>query len=194
MKEIILATYNEHKRKELSAIFGDRIILKSLRDINFNTEIIEDGVTFIENSLIKCKAVYERTKLPVLADDSGLCVDALDGRPGIYSARYGGEGLTDVDRYEKLLEEIPEGADRSAAFVCALVLFINPNRIYVIQEEVTGEITFEPRGENGFGYDPVFYLPQFKKTAAELTNEEKNEISHRGKAAKVMETLLHQFF
>ena len=125
-----------------------------------------------------------------MADDSGLCVKTLHGEPGIFSARYGGKGLTDKQRYEYLLKNIKEKDDLSASFICALVLYINPNNIYIVQEEVKGEITFEPRGNNGFGYDPVFFIPEFGKTAAELTNDEKNSISHRGKAAKMMKKII----
>ncbi len=190
MKEIILATNNMHKRKELSEIFGGGVKLLTLKEVDFHEEIIENGKTFIENSMIKCEAVYKKTKRPVMADDSGLCVKALDGGPGIFSARYGGEGLSDRERYLHLLDNLEKGGDLSASFVCALVFYINPNRIYVVQEEVKGEIIFTPKGANGFGYDPVFYIPEKGKTAAELTDAEKNEISHRGKAARGMKNIL----
>ncbi|OHD10382.1 MAG: non-canonical purine NTP pyrophosphatase, RdgB/HAM1 family [Spirochaetes bacterium GWD1_27_9] len=187
---ITLATFNNHKAAEFKEIFGDLVELKTLKDINFTDEIIEDGLTFIENSLIKCRAVYDKIKSPVLADDSGLCVEALNGEPGLFSARYGGKGLTDKQRYELLLQNLKGQTNLNAAFVCALVLFINPNRIYVVQEEVKGLITFNPRGDNGFGYDPVFYLEQFDKTVAQLTSEQKHSISHRGKAASLMKKIM----
>ena len=190
MQEIILATSNQHKKKELTEIFDNKINFKTLNEIGFNDKIIENGKTFIENSLIKCRAVFNAIKKPVMADDSGLCVKTLHGEPGIFSARYGGKGLTDKQRYEYLLKNIKEKDDLSASFICALVLYINPNNIYIVQEEVKGEITFEPRGNNGFGYDPVFFIPEFGKTAAELTNDEKNSISHRGKAAKMMKKII----
>ena len=190
MQEIILATSNQHKKKELTEIFNNKINFKTLNEIGFNDKIIENGKTFIENSLIKCRAVFNAIKKPVMADDSGLCVKTLHGEPGIFSARYGGKGLTDKQRYEYLLKNIKEKDDLSASFICALVLYINPNNIYIVQEEVKGEITFEPRGNNGFGYDPVFFIPEFGKTAAELTNDEKNSISHRGKAAKMMKKII----
>lgn len=190
MQEIILATSNQHKKKELTEIFNNKINFKTLNEIGFNDKIIENGKTFIENSLIKCRAVFNAIKKPVMADDSGLCVKTLHGEPGIFSARYGGKGLTDKQRYEYLLKNIKEKDDLSASFVCALVLYVNPNNIYIVQEEVKGEITFEARGNNGFGYDPVFFIPEFGKTAAELTNDEKNSISHRGKAAKMMKKII----
>lgn len=193
MKEIILATFNKNKKRELSNLFGDNIILKTLNEINFNEEIIEDRTSFIENALKKCESVYNKIKKPVMADDSGLCVEALDGGPGIYSARYGGEGLNDKERYQYLLSMIKDMKNLNASFVCALVLYLNKNKIYIIQEEVKGQITFEPKGNNGFGYDPIFYIPELKKTMAELTENEKDQISHRGKAAKIMKGIMDKF-
>ncbi|MCG8570005.1 MAG: RdgB/HAM1 family non-canonical purine NTP pyrophosphatase [Spirochaetes bacterium] len=192
LTNVIFASSNDHKTQELKQIFKGYLTLDNLKSKGFNQEIIEDGSSFIENSLIKCRTVFEKYQQPVLADDSGLCVTALKGRPGIHSARYGGAGLTDQQRYEQLLEELKKvkNKDYSASFVCALVLYFNPNRFYIIQEEVCGEIIFQPKGEQGFGYDPVFYLKQFAKTAAQLTAEEKNRISHRGKAAQKMLQLI----
>jgi XTP/dITP diphosphohydrolase len=192
MKEIILATYNNHKTYELNTIFGNDVKLVTLKELDFNEEIIEDGKTFTENSMIKCKRIYEKYGKPVLADDSGLCVEALNGEPGIYSARFGGKNLSDQDRYLLLLKKLKGQKNLSASFVCALTLLINPNRFFVVQEEVKGEITLEPRGKNGFGYDPVFYLKEFDKTVAELIDSEKNSISHRGKAAKVMKNIIEK--
>lgn len=190
MKNIILCTNNEHKLKELSAIFGNKVSLTSLKDINFHDDIIENGNSFIENALIKCETVFKNIQKPVMADDSGICVNALDGKPGIYSARYGGEGLSDKERYQYLLHKLDGKDDLNASFVCALVLYLNPNRIFIVQEETKGIITFTPKGNNGFGYDPIFYLPDLNKTAAELSDKEKNRISHRGKAAKKMSLIL----
>lgn len=190
MEEIIIATNNKHKVKELSEIFGKNIYLKTLKDVNFKGNIVENGKSFIENSLIKCKTVYKELQQPIIADDSGLCVEALNGGPGILSARYGGKGLTDVQRYQYLLDQINDNGNLNASFVCSLVLYINPNRTFIFQDETKGEIIFEPKGANGFGYDPIFYLPEYNKTMAELSSEEKNKISHRGKAAKLMKKIL----
>ncbi|HPO48820.1 MAG TPA: RdgB/HAM1 family non-canonical purine NTP pyrophosphatase [Spirochaetota bacterium] len=190
MKEIIIATNNKGKIEEFNDIFENKVILRTLKEVGFEGEIIENGNTFIENALIKCKTIYDIYKKPVLADDSGLCVNALEGAPGVFSARYGDEGLTDKDRYLLLLKNLEGKNDRTAAFVCALVLYKNPNQIYVIQEEFKGEITKNPRGENGFGYDPVFFLKDYDKTVAELPNEIKNKISHRAKASFIMKKII----
>lgn len=190
MKEIILATYNKNKKRELSNIFGKDIKLKTLDEVNFNKKIIENGNSFIENSIIKCESVYKEISKPVIADDSGISVDALNGAPGIYSARYGGQSLSDVERYQYLLKKLKKSDNLNASFVCALVLYINKNKIFIVQEEVNGIISFEPKGNNGFGYDPIFFIPEFNKTMAELTAKEKDEISHRGKAAKIMKEII----
>lgn len=190
MKEIILATNNRHKVIEFEHIFENKVKLFSLKDIGFTGEIIEDRDTFIDNAIIKCKALYNVFKKPVLADDSGLTVAALNGAPGVLSARYGGEGLDDKERYTLLINNLKGYSDLSASFVCALVLYINPNRIHIIQEEFKGLITLTPRGENGFGYDPVFYLKAFDKTLAELPAEEKNKISHRARSADLMKKII----
>lgn len=188
--ELILATRNKNKLKEFKEIFTE-INLLSLDDIGFKGELIEDGNSFIENSLKKCLNVYNVTKLPVMADDSGLCVEALNDEPGVYSARYGGKNLTDKERYMFLLKNLEGFNNLNASFVCALVLLINPNRVYIIQEEIKGLITFQPRGENGFGYDPIFFLPEYNKTMAELPLDLKNKISHRAKASKIMKEILN---
>ena len=176
MKEIILCTFNENKKKELSDIFDNDIKILSLKDINYKEQIIE--------------TVYKSLKKPVMADDSGLCVEALNGEPGIYSARYGGKNLNDIQRYKYLLNNLEKSDNLNASFVCSLVLYINPNRIFIIQEEIKGQITFNPSGNNGFGYDPIFYLKDKKKTMAELSSDEKNKISHRGKAAMAMKNII----
>ena len=190
MKTKILATKNQQKTRELSEVFGDSIQLKDLTSINFDKEIIEDGNTFIENALIKCKAIYDVTGLPVLADDSGLCVEAWGGKPGIHTARYGGPGLNDVQRYELMLKEMQGETNRNAAYVCALVLYISPTRIYIIQEDCCGTLLEAPVGNGGFGYDPIFFTPVYGKGMAEITEDEKNAISHRGKAAAAMKKLM----
>ncbi|MNN41511.1 dITP/XTP pyrophosphatase [compost metagenome] len=159
-------------------------------------DVVEDGATFAENAFKKSKAVGEALGLPVLADDSGLCVDALDGRPGVYSARYAGEGARDEDNNLKLLSELEglkQGEDTGqpllspARFVCALSLYDPADGQELTAEgTVEGWITSEPAGGGGFGYDPLFYLPEYEKTMAELTLEEKQKISHRGMALRLL--------
>lgn len=190
MNKIIIATGNSHKTEEFKKIFSGSLIIEDLKTLNFKEEIIENGLTFIDNALIKCRTVYEKYKLPVLADDSGLSVNALNGQPGVLSARYGGENLNDRDRYELLLTNMKDMKDRSASFICALVLYLSPNRIYIVQEECSGIIADVPSGAGGFGYDPVFFLPQFGKTMAELSSSEKNSISHRGRASEAMKNII----
>jgi XTP/dITP diphosphohydrolase len=155
----------------------------------------ESGATFFENSLIKARALYQLVKQPVIADDSGLCVDALNGRPGIHSARYGsdaGHTLTGAEQNSLLLQELKGAANRNARFVCAMILLLNENRFFAAQETLEGEILHEQRGSGGFGYDPIFYLPKQGCTVAELPAELKNSLSHRGKAAAVLAVQLAQ--
>jgi XTP/dITP diphosphohydrolase len=158
----------------------------------------ETGLTFCENALLKArelKKIIGRNGEAVIADDSGLCVDALDGRPGIYSARYGGTGgqkLSSAERNALLLEELKDNAKRRARFVCAMVLLLEEDRFFLVQETLEGEIVKNgmSRGEGGFGYDPVFLIPELGRTAAELSAEEKNSLSHRGKAGKHIANIL----
>lgn len=190
--EIVLATGNMHKKKELEQILsGHKILIPSDLGVDFDCD--ETGLTFMENALLKAETLYELVKRPVLADDSGLCVQALDGAPGIYSARYGSEGgvnLSDADRNNLLLKNIDGVEDRTAFFVCAMVLITAPYKVYSVQESFEGSIAEAPYGGGGFGYDPVFIDALSGKTAAELTDKEKNLVSHRGKAGKVMNTLM----
>ena len=188
-KTLIFATANEGKLREIREILQDldyRIL--SLKEAGVDVEINEDGTTFEENSLIKAKAVMEATGLPALADDSGIMVDALGGAPGIYSARYGfDESLDDRGRMLLLLkntEHVPDG-QRQAKFVCVITFITPEGRIIQARGEVHGELTREPKGENGFGYDPIFYYPPAGCTTAELPSEEKNQVSHRGQALRV---------
>lgn len=187
---VILATKNKHKLLEFKKIFEKTLDIVSLSDINFNENIEETGTTFIENSLIKCKTIYDYIKMPILADDSGLCVDTLNGEPGVLSARFGKDNLTDKERYQLLLKRLDKNKKHNASFVCALTLYFNPNRIYIVQEEIKGEITFNPRGNNGFGYDPIFYIPELQRTMAELSDDEKNKISHRAKSSFMLKRVL----
>lgn len=193
MQDLILATNNAHKVHEFKKIFTNVNIL-SLKDINLKVDIDENASTFLGNSLIKCQTIHSITGKPVIADDSGLAVDQLNGQPGVYSARYGKPEFDDKQRYEFLLSNMDFTKPTGASFVCALTLVVNTNRIFTVQEEVRGSIIQTPRGSNGFGYDPIFYIEEFKKTYAELTDEEKNRISHRGKAAKVMQKIIQDIF
>ena len=182
--KVILASKNPHKLTELSAILsqhGFEIALES--EYGLDIDVDETGTTFKENSLLKAEAVMKASGLPVLADDSGLMVDALDGAPGVYSARYGHKS-SDGERTEFLLEnmkDVPDGK-RTAKFVCVITCLWPDGRKIVARGECPGVITREVHGENGFGYDPVFYLPELGMTYAELPSEQKNAISHRARA------------
>ncbi len=182
--KVILASQNQHKLVELSNILsklGFEIALES--EYGLHVEVEETGTTFEENSLLKAEAVMKASGLPVLADDSGLMVDALDGAPGVYSARYGHKN-SDQERTAYLLEnikDVPEGK-RGAKFVCVITCLWPDGRKIVARGECPGVIAKAPHGENGFGYDPVFYLPERGMTYAELPSEEKNAISHRARA------------
>ena len=186
---VVLASKNPHKLQEISKItemFDMELILQS--ELGIDLDVEENGSTFEENSAIKAKAVMEATGLPALADDSGIMVDALGGEPGIYSARYGfDDSLDDRGRMMLLLkntEQVPDG-QRQAKFVCVITLITPDGKTIQARGEVHGELTREPRGENGFGYDPIFYYPPTGCTTAELPSEQKNEISHRGRALQV---------
>lgn len=182
--KVILASKNQHKLTELSAILsqlGFEIALESEYGLDIDVE--ETGTTFEENSFLKADAVMKASGLPVLADDSGLMVDALDGAPGVYSARYGHKA-SDKERMAYLLEnmkDVPEER-RGAKFVCVITCLFPDGRKIVARGECPGVIARAPHGENGFGYDPVFYLPELGMTYAELPSEQKNAISHRARA------------
>lgn len=193
LDKIVFATNNENKVREVGKILRDfRIEVISLKELNINIDIKEDGTTFEENSLIKARAISKITGLPTLADDSGLCIDYLNGEPGIYSARYLGKD-TDYDyKNNTIIERLEqaEGAERSARFVCVISLVLPDGREFTEKGVMEGQIAFEQRGENGFGYDPIFYLPELKKTSAELSPDEKNKVSHRGKALRKMKNII----
>jgi XTP/dITP diphosphohydrolase len=182
---IVFATKNEGKVREINEMLARADIeLVSLNCFASLPEIVEDGNTYLENALKKAKIVSGFTGETVLADDSGLSVDVLGGEPGIYSARYAGEGATDEDNNAKLLEKlknVPE-EKRTASFFCALVLFHQDGRHRAFEASWQGLIIDERRGTNGFGYDPIFLCPDLRKTAAELPPEIKNKVSHRGQA------------
>lgn len=190
--KIYLASRNIHKKKEISEILPEYTVLcPGDMNIKFNPE--ENGSSFTENALIKAKALWEIVNEPVLADDSGICVDALNGEPGIYSSRYGSTPAHKLSQEEQnclLLEKMKGNPHRNCRFVCAMVLYLEKDRYYVIQETLEGTLAEKPIGKGGFGYDPLVFLPDLNKTVAQLTEEEKNNISHRGKALKILKKLL----
>ncbi|HVO39061.1 MAG TPA: RdgB/HAM1 family non-canonical purine NTP pyrophosphatase [Spirochaetia bacterium] len=193
MIEMVLASNNAHKLAEVSRLFpGTRIITP--RELGIVFEFEENGATFFDNARGKAASLFQKVGRPVLADDSGLCVHALGGAPGIASNRYGagpdGRLLESPRRNALLLENLGSTEDRAASFVCCLVLVQDEGRFIAVQETVHGTITDAPRGTNGFGYDPLFLLPGLGKTLAELSDEEKDEVSHRGRAARRLRALL----
>ncbi|MBI9106623.1 MAG: RdgB/HAM1 family non-canonical purine NTP pyrophosphatase [Spirochaetales bacterium] len=197
---ILLATNNKHKKYELQQIMGG-ISLKTPDEIGLDFDCDETGTTFQANSLLKAETLYKLTGKPVIADDSGLCVESLGGAPGIFSARYGssaGEPELESGERNRLLLENMKGfrgaAERKAVFVCCMTAILDDYRIYSVQETMEGYIADEPFGAGGFGYDPVFYLPEKKMTVAELPDTEKNRISHRGRAAARLGSLLEGEF
>jgi XTP/dITP diphosphohydrolase len=189
MRTLLFATTNEGKRKELEALLGPGWIVKSARDLAAPVEVDEDQPTFEGNAAKKARAFAQATGLLALADDSGLCVDALGGRPGVQSARYAPG--TDGDRIAKLLGELQGVPDvkRMAQFVCVLCLAAPDGQEYFARGTCEGRITHAPRGTHGFGYDPIFELPN-GKTMAELTRDEKSAVSHRGAAFRTMSAYL----
>ena len=193
MKEIIVASTNEGKIKEIRAMLSEiGIDVKSIKDVfEEEIEIEENGQTFQENALIKAQTICEMIDKPTLADDSGLEVDAMDGAPGIYSARFMGHD-TSYDIKNQYIIDAVKGKERGARFVCAMALCINDEEPILIEEYFDGEIYDHIEGENGFGYDPIFYVPELKKTSAQLSLEEKNQYSHRAKALKKLYQILKE--
>jgi len=193
MKKVLIASKNEGKIKEfrkMLAPYGTEVL--SLNDLPDAPNVEETGATFQENARLKAEAIAERYQCLAIADDSGLAVDALGGRPGICSARYAGEEKDDRKNIEKVLKELEDVPmnERSARFVCVLAVSRPGSKTVFAEGECRGLITTAPRGEGGFGYDPIFYIPEMNKTFAELTSEEKNAISHRARALKNLEKLL----
>lgn len=184
MDKIVIATNNQNKAREFREMFADKNIdFKTLADFPELGKIIENGESFEENATIKAQAIFERTNLAVLADDSGLEVPALNNEPGIHSARYAGDHDDDANN-KKLLAKLGDSDKRDAKFVTCLVLLNQHGEKFVVYGTIEGTILKAPRGDNGFGYDPLFYVPSKKKTMAEMSDYEKNEISHRGNAIK----------
>ncbi|MBE9545458.1 MAG: XTP/dITP diphosphatase [Proteobacteria bacterium] len=182
---LVIATGNPGKTAEIRDLLtGFPIDLKNLDDFGPIPPVVEDGDTFDDNAYKKASFVSKILGLPALADDSGLVVDALDGAPGVYSARYAGENASDQQRYTKLLDEMKGHTNRQAAFECVISLAVPTGAALTYEARCEGLIAEEPAGDSGFGYDPVFYFPPLRKTFAQLSREEKSRISHRGKALR----------
>ena len=193
--KLVLASKNQKKLVEMRDILshmGVEVCLQS--DVGVDVDVEETGTTFEENSLLKARAVMEASGLPAIADDSGLCVDALNGAPGVYSARYGGPELDDTGRYRLLLENLRGQTPRTAKFVSVITCCFPNGDVITARGECPGTIAFAPMGEGGFGYDPVFFIPGLKKTFAQLSAQEKNAISHRGRALALFQQKLKDYF
>lgn len=190
MTEIIFATGNAGKAREVAMMFADMDVnVQTLKEAGIDVEVIEDGKTFMENAVIKATTIAKHTDKIVLADDSGLVIDYLNGEPGIYSARYMGEDTSYDIKNNNLLERmegVPE-KERSARFVCAMAAVMPNGEIVKTEGVMEGIIGYQLAGENGFGYDPIFYLPEFGASSAEISPEQKNAVSHRGKALRMMQ-------
>ena len=181
--KFILATHNPGKLREMSDILSHLEVV-SPADMGITVEVEETGTTFAENAMLKAKAICAASGLPAIADDSGLCVDALNGGPGVYSARYGGEELDDRGPYMLLLNSLRGQTTRAAHFACAIACAFPDGKTLTAEGRCDGAIAFAPLGEGGFGYDPVFLVPEKGKTFGQLTAEEKSAISHRGRALR----------
>ena len=192
--KLIFATGNENKMREIREILDGRgYEILSMKEAGIDIDVVEDGKTFSENALIKARAICKASGELVLADDSGLEIDALGGEPGIYSARYMGHETSYTEKNNNLiarLEGVPD-EKRTARFVCAMAAVFPDGREEVVVGTMEGRIGYKIAGENGFGYDPIFYLPEYGKTSAEISPEEKNAISHRGKALRGIAELLN---
>ena len=191
--KIIFATGNKNKMREIRDILSDLgMEILSMKEAGIDKEINEDGKTFEENALIKARAVAEDTDAVVLADDSGLEIDYLNKEPGIYSARYLGEDTSYEIKNQALLDRLSgvKKEDRTARFVCAIAAVLPDKREFVVRETIEGYIGEKPAGTNGFGYDPIFYVDEYGCSTAELSEEKKNEVSHRGKALRAMREVL----
>lgn len=196
VKTVIIATKNKGKAKEFESLFAAKgYDVKTLLDFPGAPDVEETGTTFEENAILKAEAISKEFHQLVISDDSGLIVDALDGRPGVYSARYAGEDKNDEANTRKVLSElkdVPEN-ERTARFYCALAVASPNQKTITVSGTIEGIITKQPIGENGFGYDPIFYVKELEKTTAQLTREEKNLISHRANALKALEGKLDAF-
>ena len=195
MKRLIFATGNENKMKEIREILeGLPVQILSMKEAGIEADIVEDGLSFEENALIKARAVCKLAGEMVLADDSGLEVDYLNKEPGIYSARYMGEDTSYEIKNRNIIDRLKQaaGQERSARFVCNIAAVLPGGQVLHTEETMEGLIADEPAGQGGFGYDPILYLPAYGMTSAEISMEEKNKISHRGKALRAMKTALEE--
>ncbi len=188
--KLILATSNKDKAREIAEILSDTpFVVTTMKEEGYDPDIVEDGKSFEENALIKARTVHALAEgAYVMADDSGLCIDALDGAPGIYSARFCGENSTYPEKFAKIFEmlkDVPE-EKRTAKFVCSIAVVRPDGSEFTVRGEVRGVLHEKPMGDGGFGYDPIFYVPEFGMTTAQMTKEQKNSISHRGKASRAM--------
>jgi XTP/dITP diphosphohydrolase len=193
MQKLLIATHNQGKLDEFRQLLdGLDLEVTDLEAVGITQDVEETGTTFAENAILKARAYAEMSGLLTWSDDSGLEVDALGGRPGVYSARYGGPGLTPRDRYLRLLDELRPYPRQSwtARFRCVVALVLPDGELHTVDDKIEGIITDQPAGEFGFGYDPIFYLPEYQATLAEISPELKNEISHRGKATRTAKQLL----
>lgn len=193
MKKLIFATGNGNKMKEIRMILGDLDYeILSMKEAGIDADIVEDGKTFEENAIIKATAISKLSGCLVLADDSGLEVDYMDKMPGIYSARWMGEDTSYRIKNKAIIDKLEGVPDekRTARFVCAIAAAFPDGRVVTKRGTIEGIIGYEERGENGFGYDPIFFLPEYGKTTAELSPEEKNQISHRGRALELIKSEL----
>ena len=192
-QRLIFATGNEHKMKEIREILDEsKYEIVSMKEAGVDIDIVEDGTTFEENALIKAKAVMKVTGQLTLADDSGLEIDALNGEPGIYSARYMGEETSYHIKNVNLIERltgVPDGK-RTARFVCCVAAAFPDRKTEVVRGTIEGHIGYKEEGENGFGYDPIFYVPEYGCTTASMSSETKNAISHRGKALQLIKPVI----
>ena len=196
MKKIVFATGNQGKLREVKKILADLTVdIVSMKEEGIQIDVDENGTTFAENAQIKATAIGAHTDAIVLADDSGLVIDALNGEPGIYSARYLGEDTSYRIKNQNLIDRLEGVPDekRTARFVCAIAAALPDGTVLHTEGTIEGIIGYEERGENGFGYDPIFYVPKLGKTTAELTDDEKNAISHRGSALEKMKVLLREY-
>lgn len=191
--KLVLASKNKGKLKEMQAILeelGAEVILQS--ELGIDVDVDETGTTFAENAFLKAEAVCKASGMAAIADDSGLCVDALQGAPGVYTARYGGEGLDDAGRYRLLLNNMKGLGPRTCHFATAIACVFPDGTVLRAEGECHGTVAYAPMGTDGFGYDPIFFVPNLKKTFAQLTAEEKNAISHRGKALRAFAAKLEE--
>ncbi|REH80141.1 XTP/dITP diphosphatase [Staphylococcus felis] len=189
MKDIVIASSNKGKINDFKVIFADYNVI-GINELLEDFDVEETGVTFEENARLKSEAAAKVLNKTVIADDSGLEITALNGAPGVYSARYAGIHKSDEDNIDKVLHELNDKTDRDARFVCLISMTTAQGETHTFRGTVEGEITLSRIGENGFGYDPIFYVPEMKKTMAQLTPEEKSEISHRRKAIDQLQTFI----